>query len=181
MFYDTGPWFTSTVIKACLSPRRKAIMIYWCLTTNRQAWCSSNCLRSLLRLRVPYLKKPTLKVIITFAVTYPRVILILRMARSVLWMTVLNFAHFAHLWVNSAHLWVNPAHFWEYSALTDQGMPYLVRVSRHKGPYSQHCIIFLTYEWSNLLEVYYTGLERLTRYKHSSLPGPFIICKNEVL
>jgi hypothetical protein len=56
-------------------------------------------------------------------------------------MTALNFAHFAHLWVN-------PAHFWEYSALTDQGMPYLARVSRYKGPYSQHCIIFLTYEWA---------------------------------
>jgi hypothetical protein len=64
-------------------------------------------------------------------------------------MTVLIFAHFALLWENYAH-------FWEYSALTEQGMPYLVRVYRHQGPYSQHSIFFLTYEWSNKLECYIT-------------------------
>jgi hypothetical protein len=43
------------------------------------------------------------------------------------------------------------------------------------GPYSQHFIFFVTYEWAEQARVLYcTKLEGLARDKHSSKLGPFV-------
>jgi hypothetical protein len=52
-----------------------------------------------------------------------------------------------------------------------------------QGPYSQHFIFLVTYEWAKQARVLHcSGLESLVRDKHSSLLDPFISYEeNEVL
>jgi hypothetical protein len=49
--------------------------------------------------------------------------------------------------------------------------------------YSQHFIVFVTYEWSQYARVlHYTKMEMLLRDKYSNLLGPFIrYAENKVL
>ncbi len=43
------------------------------------------------------------------------------------------------------------------------------------GPYSQHFMLFVTYEWAQKArELHYTRLEELAKVKHSSFMGPFL-------
>jgi hypothetical protein len=48
-------------------------------------------------------------------------------------------------------------------------------------PYSQHFFFFVNYKWAQQDRVLqYTWLERPSRYKHSSLLGPFISYKENM-
>jgi hypothetical protein len=52
--------------------------------------------------------------------------------------------------------------------------------SKNQGPYSQHFIFFVTYEWAPKARLlHYTGVERLFRDKNHSLLSSFVSCKNK--